>query len=126
MSEETETQEEEQVMEQGEGELEEDQDFPFAMARVDRAIRAGLDERKMIRSEVTEAVNLFLGDVALDLATEMNNSQKVMISMFDFQRATNKYERVKKLEVEKERLLTSLRKLELDIQTLREDLTHRL
>lgn len=120
MEEETEVQEVTQ-------ETEEDEKMPFAMARVDRILREGLDERKMIRSEVKEAVNIFLGDIALDLAKEMNsNSSKVMIDLFDFQKATGKYERIKKLEIEKERLLTSLRKLELDIQTLREELHQRL
>lgn len=105
---------------------EEDEKMPFTMARVDRLLREGLDKRKMIRSEVKEAVNKFLGEVTLDLAFEMNKKNHIMIDLFDFQSAVEKYKRVKTLELEKERLLTSLRKLELDIETLREDLAHRL
>ena len=100
--------------------------LPFANARVDRVMRKSLDSRKMIRSEVREAMNKWLGKMCREASKIMNRSDKVMIDMYDFKSAIEKWERANVLEIEKERLITSLRKLELDVASLREDFDRRL
>jgi histone H3/H4 len=95
---------------------EEDETVPFPRARVVRLMR---DEtkNKIIRSEVKEALNMWLGDLTKKLSKEMGATQYASVSLADFQRATKPYDMMEDIIKDEQRLMLS-------VQKLREDSDH--
>ena len=92
----------------------EDDSLPFPRARVVNIIRDEIGKTKQIRSEVKDAVNIWLGDLLKRLAKEMGNTQYASVGIADFQRATKPYDMIKDIVKDEERLMTSVEKLKLD------------
>ncbi|MEM2874246.1 MAG: hypothetical protein QW063_02275 [Candidatus Nanoarchaeia archaeon] len=97
-------------------EAEEDESVPFPRARVMKLIREEIKD-KIIRSEVKEALNMWLGELTRKLAKEMGATQYASVSLADFQRATKPYDMIEDILKDEQRLLLS-------IQKLREDADH--
>jgi histone H3/H4 len=96
--------------------VEEDETSPFPRARVVRLMRDEI-KNKIIRSEVKEAMNMWLGDLTKKVAKEMGATQYASVSLADFQRATKAYDMIEDIVKDEQRLL-------LTVQKLREDSDH--
>ena len=96
--------------------VEEDETSPFQRARVVKLLREEIKD-KIIRSEVKEAMNMWLGDVTKKIAKEMGGTQYASVSLADFQRATKPYDMIEDIVKDEQRLLLS-------VQKLREDSDH--
>jgi histone H3/H4 len=95
---------------------EEDETVPFPRARVVRLMRDEI-KNKIIRSEVKEALNMWLGDLTKKLSKEMGATQYASVSLADFQRATKPYDMMEDIIKDEQRLMLS-------VQKLREDSDH--
>lgn len=98
---------------------------PFALARVVRIIRNNAPDH-MISSNVKNAMNHWLGEVAEDVAKKMNASRYTTLNLDDFGDATKRYKIADELDSEKERLVKGLDKLQLDIDALKRDIERRI
>ena len=114
MADEVETQQAEAPAVEQETEAEaEDESVPFPRARVVRLLRDEIKD-KIIRSEVKEAMNMWLGDLTKKLAKEMSSTQYASVSLADFQRATKPYDMMEDIVKDEQRLLVSVEKLRQD------------
>ena len=95
---------------------EEDETVPFPRARVVRLMRDKIKD-KIIRSEVKEAMNMWLGELTKKLSKEMGATQYASVSLADFQRATKPYDMMEDIIKDEQRLMLS-------VQKLREDSDH--
>jgi len=106
---------EEEIQEKkDEEEVEEENGLPFPRARVVAIMREEIGKAKQIRSEVKEAVNIWLGNLLRKISREMGNTQYGSVGMADFQRATRPYDLIEDIVKDEERLLLSLEKLKAD------------
>ena len=103
-------------------ENEDDESFPFPRARVVRLMRRSITDGKQIRSEVKDALNIWLGNVVAKLSREMNNSPYGSIGLADFQRATGPFDQIANLVKDEERLHLSLEKLKVDADQVQRDM----
>src|SRR3990172_10951507 len=110
------TEEPSEVEETTENAAEEDETVPFPRARVVRLMKEEI-KNKILRSEVKEAMNMWLGDLTRKLAKEMGSTQYASVSLADFQRATKPYDMIEDIVKDEQRLLLS-------VQKLREDSDH--
>lgn len=92
--------------------------LPFPRARIVNLIRESTGSAKQIRSEVKDAINIWLGNLLKGLAREMGNTQYGSIGMADFQRATRPFDMISDIVKDEQRLITSLDKLKLDADYL--------
>lgn len=92
---------------------EEDETVPFPRARVVRLMREVIKD-KIIRSEVKEAMNMWLGELTRKLAKEMGATQYASVSLADFQRATKPYDMIEDIVKDEQRLLLTVEKLKQD------------
>ncbi len=94
--------------------LDEDNGLPFPRARVVNIIKNEIGRDKQIRSEVKEAINIWLGDLLKRIAREMGDTQYASIGIADFQRATKPYDMINDIVKDEERLILSTEKLKSD------------
>ena len=92
----------------------EDNGLPFPRARVVSIMRNEIGNAKQIRSEVKEAMNIWLGNLLKKLAKEMANTQYGSVGIADFQRATKPYDMIEDIIKDEKRLLISIEKLRID------------
>ncbi|MBT3582384.1 hypothetical protein HN777_04750 [Candidatus Woesearchaeota archaeon] len=95
----------------------EDQDddsLPFPRARVVRIIKSEIGNSKQIRSEVKDAINLWLGNLLKRIAREMGDTQFGSVGLADFNRATKPYDMIADLVKDQERLMLACQKLNAD------------
>ncbi len=93
---------------------EDDDSLPFPRARIVNLMRAQMVNSKQIRSEVKDAINIWMGDLLKQLSNEMSNTQFGSVGMADFQRATKPYDMIKDIVKDEERLRVSVDKLRHD------------
>lgn len=106
-------QEEKEAPEEAEG-SEEDNGLPFPRARVVSIMRGEIGKAKQIRSEVKDAVNIWLGNLLKKISKEMGNTQYGSVGIADFQRATKPYDIIEDIVKDEKRLLLSLEKIKAD------------
>ena len=87
--------------------------LPFPRARVVSIMREEIKD-KIIRSEVKEAMNLWLGNLLKRIAKEMGNTQYGSVGIADFQRATKPYDMIEDIVKDEQRLLITTEKLKAD------------
>lgn len=105
--------------------MEEEQDddsLPFPRARIVNIMRQDVPEGKQIRSEVKEAMNVWLGNLLKRLAREMGATQYGSVGISDFQRATKPYDMITDIVKDEQRLVAGLEKLKLDADSLQREL----
>jgi len=93
---------------------EDDEQLPFPRARVVKIMREAIGNQKQIRSEVKDAMNIWLGTTLKRIAREMGNSPYGSVGIADFQRATKPYDTIEEIVKDEERLLVTVNKLKLD------------
>jgi len=93
---------------------EDDEQLPFPRARVVKIMREAIGNQKQIRSEVKDAMNIWLGTTLKRIAREMGNSPYGSVGIADFQRATKPYDTMEEIVKDEERLLVTVNKLKLD------------
>jgi len=91
-----------------------DDNLPFPRARIVRIMKDEIGNSKQIRSEVKDAINLWLGNLLKRLANEMGNTQFGSVGVADFQRATKPYDMITDIVKDQERLMLSVQKLNVD------------
>ncbi len=101
---------------------EEDESLPFPTARIVKLMREGLHSGKQIRSEVKEAINIWMGNLLKKLANEMNNTQLGSVGMADFLRATKPYDMVDDIVKDRERLMLCMEKIKQDADQTKRDM----
>lgn len=108
------SQEVEQTPEPVEGVEEDDDSLPFPRARIVRIIKEEIGNTKQLRSEVKDAINIWLGTLLKRLAREMGNTQFGSVGIADFQRATKPYDMISDIVKDQERLMLAVQKLNAD------------
>ena len=101
---------------------EEDDSLPFPRARIVNLMRDQIGTSKQIRSEVKDAINIWMGDLLKQLSNEMSNTQFGSVGMADFQRATKPYDMIKDIVKDEERLRVSVEKLRHDADHIAREL----
>ncbi len=91
--------------------------LPFPRARVVSILRTEIKD-KIIRSEVKEAMNFWIGNLLKKIAREMNNSMYGSVSIADFNRATKPYDMIEDILKDHDRLLVSCEKLKADSDSI--------
>ena|SRR3989344_2816514 len=95
--------------------------LPFPRARVVSIMRSEIKD-KIIRSEVKEATNFWIGNLLKKIAKEMNNSMYGSVGIADFQRATKPYDMIEDIVKDRERIMVSTEKLKLDSDSIKREL----
>ena len=95
--------------------------LPFPKARVVSIMRSAIKD-KIIRSEVKEATNFWIGNLLKRIAKEMNNSMYGSVGIADFQRATKPYDMIEDIVKDRERLLLSCEKLKADSDSIQREM----
>ena len=114
---------EEENIQEGQSQVEEDDDsLPFPRARIVNIMRQDIPEGKQIRSEVKEAMNLWLGNLLKNLSKNMGNTQYGSVGISDFQRATKPFDMIEDIVKDEERLVAGLEKIKLDAESLQREL----
>jgi len=91
-----------------------DESLPFPRARVVRIIKSEIGNSKQLRSEVKDAINLWLGNLLKRIAREMGDTQFGSVGLADFNRATKPYDMIADLVKDQERLMLACQKLNAD------------
>ena len=117
-----EEQNQENTAEEGINSEEDDERLPFPRARVVKIIREGIGNQKQIRSEVKDAVNIWLGNLLKKVSKEMGNTMYGSVGIADFQRATKPYDMMEEIVKDEERLLVTVNKLKLDSEHITREL----
>jgi len=97
--------------------------LPFPRARVVNIMRSEI-RGKILRSEVKEAMNLWLGDMLKKLAREMGNTQYGSVGIADFQRAVKPYDMIEDIVKDEQRLLLTVDKLKADSDHILREMQH--
>ena len=95
--------------------------LPFPKARVVSMMRSAIKD-KIIRSEVKEATNFWIGNLLKRIAREMNNSMYGSVGIADFQRATKPYDMIEDIVKDRERLLLSCEKLKANSDSIQREM----
>ena len=103
-------------------EEEDDDSLPFPRARIVNIMKAEIGGAKQIRSEVKEAMNIWLGTLLKRIANEMANTQFGSVGIADFQRATKPYDMISDIVKDQERLMLSVQKLNADAEHIGREL----
>ena len=93
---------------------EDDESLPFPRARIVKLMKEEIGGAKQIRSEVKEAVNIWLGALLKKIAHEMGGTQFGSVGIADFQRATKPYDMITDIVKDEDRLRLSVNKLGAD------------
>ena len=104
----TEEEEREEVADTEEEQNGEDEGLPFPRARVVKIMKESIGNQKQIRSEVKDAVNIWLGNLLKKISKEMGSSMYGSVGIADFQRATKPYDMIDDIIKDEERLLVSV------------------
>jgi hypothetical protein len=104
-------------------EEEDDDSLPFPRARVVRIVKTEIGGAKQVRSEVKDAINLWLGNLLKSVAKEMGNTQFGSVGIADFQRATKPYDMISDIVKDQERLMLSIQKLNADANHIGRELS---
>jgi len=99
--------------------------FALPMAPVVRIMKEELDQDKMIRRQVKEAMNQWLEKLCRKVAKKMNKSQYTVIEMPDFTTAIEPYEKIEEIEKEVQRITLYMEKIKQDCDSLKRDLEHK-
>ena len=94
------------------------EELPFANAEVVRLMRKHLPKDRMIKKRVKIGMNKFLGEIGADVTKKLAKEPFAYIEYDMFRRAIQQYTDLKKLEVEKQRLIKSLEKIKADCDVM--------
>lgn len=101
---------------------EDDEGLPFPRARIVNLMREQIGNSKQIRSEVKDAINLWLGDLLKHLSKEMSNTQYGSVGIADFQKATKPYDMIMDIIKDEQRLRLATEKLKADSDSIGREL----
>ena len=100
----------------------EKQELPFPTAPIVRLMRKNLDSEKIIRKRVKDEMNMWLGRMCVEVSKRLNNSPYASVDYPEFKEAVGVYEKLDRIEKEKERIIASLEKIKQDCDSLIRDL----
>lgn len=98
-----------------------DDSLPFPRARIVNIMRGSIPEGKQLRSEVKDAMNIWLGNLLKGLAKEMGNTQYGSVGISDFQRATKPYDMISDVVKDEQRLMAGLEKIKMDADAIQRE-----
>jgi len=99
----------------------EDDKLPFPNARVVNLMRKSLDPHKQIKGVVKKEMNLFLGRMVETICKKMNEFEYSYVDYGMFKQATETFENVRTIELEKIRIIKSLERIKADCDVLVND-----
>ena len=99
--------------------------LPFPTAPIVRVMKSNLDSHKLVRRQVKEQMNMWLGKICAEVSKDMNQSPYPTVGVPLFRQSIRKYENVEELRKEKERIVVALHKIKLDCDSLIRDLDHK-
>ncbi|MEI8364479.1 MAG: hypothetical protein WCF78_03415 [archaeon] len=99
----------------------EDDKLPFPNARVVNLMRKSLDPHKQIKSVVKKEMNLFLGRMVETICKKMNEFDYSYVDYGMFKQATETFENIRTIELEKIRIIKSLERIKADCDVLVND-----
>jgi len=99
----------------------EDDKLPFPNARVVNLMRKNLDPHKQIKTAVKKEMNLFLGRMVETICKKMNEFEYSYVDYGMFKQATETFENIRTIELEKIRIIKSLEKIKADCDVLVND-----
>jgi len=105
-----------------ENEPEPTEELAFANAEIVRLMRKYLPQDRMIKRRVKVGMNKFLADVCKEVTVKLAKEPFAYIEYDMFKRAIQQYTDLKKLEVEKQRLIKSLDKIKADCDVMIADI----
>ena len=100
--------------------------LPFARAEVIRLMKEHLDDDKMIRERVKVEMNKFLGDVLYNVCKSLNEYPYTTIEYEMFKEAIYPYTNIKRINQEKEWLLSRLEGIKSECTLMSEDVKRTL
>jgi len=96
--------------------------MPFPTAPIVRLMKGHLDKDKIIKREVKEGMNKWLGDMCAKVTKKMNEKPYTTVDLHTFKEAIQVYNDVEEMEKEKERVVANLEKIKQDCDALIRDL----
>jgi len=99
----------------------EDDKLPFPNARVVNLMRKNLDPHKQIKTAVKKEMNLFLGRMVETICKKMNEFEYSYVDYGMFKQATETFENIRTIELEKIRIIKSLERIKADCDVLVND-----
>lgn len=94
----------------------------FPTAPIVRLMKANLDKDKLIKREVKEGMNKWLGKMCAKVTKKMNEKPYTTVDFHTFKEAIQIYNDVEEMEKEKQRVVANLEKIKHDCDALIRDL----
>ena len=94
----------------------------FPEAAIVRVMKRNLDDEKMIRKEVKIQMNKWLEKICAQVSTNMNRFPYIMMNLNEFYQGIKVYESLEEFQKEKDRILSHLDAIKMDIEKLERDL----
>jgi hypothetical protein len=85
-------------------------------------MRKNLDKDKLIKKEVKDEMNKWLGNLCAKVTKEMNEKPYTTVDLNTFKEAVKMYNDLEEMEKEKERVIAHLEKIKHDCDSLIRDL----
>lgn len=101
------------------------EELPFPVAPIVRLMRKHLDKNKIIKKQVKEGMNRWLGKMCARVTEKINKKPYTTVDYHTFEEAIKVYNDVERMEKEKERIVISLKKIKEDCDALIMDLERR-
>ncbi len=96
--------------------------LPFPTAPIVRLMREHLDKDKLIKKEVKDEMNKWLGMMTEKATKKMNEKPYTTVDLSTFKEAVQIYKDVEEMEKEKNRVVAHLEKIKQDCESLIRDL----
>jgi DNA-directed RNA polymerase subunit L len=99
--------------------------LPFPTAPIVRLMKEHLDKDKLIKREVKEGINKWLGEMCEKVTKKMNEKPYTTVDLHTFKEAIQIYNDVEEMEKEKQRVVANLEKIKQDCDSLIRDLSRK-
>jgi len=96
--------------------------LPFPTAPIVRLMKKNLDKDKLIKKEVKDGMNKWLGEMCEKITKEMNEKPYTTVDLNTFKEAIKIYEDIEEMGKEKNRIVANLEKIKHDCDSLIRDL----
>ena len=96
--------------------------LPFPTAPIVRLMRKHLDKDKLIKKEVKDEMNKWLGNLCEKVTKNMNEKPYTTVDLNTFKEAIKMYKDLEEMEKEKNRVIAHLEKIKQDCDALIRDL----
>jgi len=96
--------------------------LPFPTAPIVRLMKENLDKDKLIKKQVKDEMNKWLGEMCTTVTKRMNEKPYTTVDLITFKDAIKIYNDVEDIEKEKNRVVANLERIKQDCDALIRDL----